>query len=61
MRHVTYGYDKLGKVLVLQLGVIEKLLRDSRHEGEKLELIQLLVGRHAEADGCDTYDQQEVM
>ena len=43
---MTYSDDKLGKVLVLQLSMIEKLLRHSRHEGEQLELVQLLVGRH---------------
>ena len=42
----TYSYDELGEVLVLQLGMVEKLLRDSRDEGEELQLVQLFVGRH---------------
>jgi hypothetical protein len=50
----TYRNHKLGQILVLQLRVIEELLRDSRYQREKLELVQLLVGRHGDpmVDKC---------
>lgn len=46
MQGGTYSDDKLGEVLVLQLGVVEQFLRDSRDERKKLKLVQLFVGRH---------------
>lgn len=45
----TYRDDKFSQILVLQLGVIEQLLRDSRDQREELEFVQLLVGRHRDA------------